>query len=69
MISELLVVKGGDSYYRFSEGEFSPCSMNKASVFPLERLDEVRKLCQQVSETGGAAILMKLTISEEPFTE
>ena len=69
MVSELLIVKGGGSYYRFNEGEISPCSMNKASVFPLERLDVVRKLCEQVRETGIAADLMKLTISEEPFTE
>lgn len=69
MTTELLIVKGGDRYYRFSDGEFYPCTMNKASVFPYERLDEARSLCNQVRATGVAANLMKLTIREEPFTE
>lgn len=69
MMTELLIVKGGDTYYRFSEGEFSRCSMNKASVFTLDRLGEVRSLCKQVRETGETANLMKLTIKEEPFGE
>lgn len=69
MITELLIVKGGDSYYRFSDGEFYRCTMNKASVFPHERLDEARSLCNQVRATGVTASLMKLIIREEPFME
>jgi hypothetical protein len=69
MMTELLIVKDGDSYYRFSEGQFYRCSMNKASVFPLDRLNEARSLCNQVRATGVAANLMKLSISEEPFME
>ena len=69
MITELLIVKGGDSYYRFSDAEFYPCTMNKASVFPRKRLDEARSLCSQVRAAGVAAKLMKLIIREEPFME
>ena len=69
MITELLIVKGGDSYYRFSDGKFFPCTFHKASVFPYERLNEARSLCNQVRATGAAASLMKLTIREELFME
>lgn len=69
MITELLIIKAGDSYYRFSEGEFSLCNMSKASVFPLDRLGEAKSLCELVRRSGGSADLMSLTIREEPFVE
>ena len=64
---ELLVVKAGDQYYRFSDGEYSSCGLNKASVYPLNLVDEVKLLCRQVTEVE--AKLVKLIIIEEPYTE
>ncbi|MFW2365272.1 MAG: hypothetical protein ACN4GW_02590 [Desulforhopalus sp.] len=69
MITELLIIKGGDNYYRFSEGEFSSCNMSKASVFSLDRQGEAKHLCELVRKSGVSADLMKLTIREEPFVE
>lgn len=68
-MSELLIVKGNSGYYRFADGEFFICGMNKASVFPLGQLAEVKRLCEMVKESGAEPKIMKLTISEELFEE
>ena len=34
-MTELLIIKAGESYFRCREDNFDPCEMNKASVFPL----------------------------------
>ncbi|MGW8193823.1 MAG: hypothetical protein ACWGOX_06110 [Desulforhopalus sp.] len=66
---ELLVVKSGEHYYRFTAAGHVPCGLDKASVYPLHRADEARLLCKQLQETGAKAKLMKLAISEIPFNE
>ena len=67
--TELLVVKAGDEYIRFIDTGFEYCSMNKASVFPLGQVSEVRKRCADISSEIQGLQLMKLVIIEEPFTE
>jgi hypothetical protein len=67
--TELLVVKAGDEYIRFIDTGFEYCSMNKASVFPLGHLEDVRKRCDDISSEINEVQLMKLVIIEEPFTE
>jgi hypothetical protein len=67
--TELLVVKAGDTYIRFIDTGFEYCSMNKASVFPLGNIGEVRKRCDDISSEIQGLQLMKLVITEEPFTE
>lgn len=64
---ELLVIKAGDDYFRFSEDGFTRCGMNKASVYPLTELSKVKALCQSVVDSGIGARLVKLTIVEEEF--
>ena len=69
-MTELLIIKAGDDYFRFREDDFEPCAMNKASVFPLTQLDQAKKLCQRLRDAGMAGVaLHKLTIVEEPYTE
>ena len=67
LASELLIVKEGEKYIRFLETGFEYCSMNKASVFPLDSVEEVKVRCSKIRlETEGLQ-LMKLVITEEPF--
>ena len=67
--TELLIVKVGDDYIRFAEGDFQRCGMNKGSVFPLAQLEEVQAKCRKMLAGESFVRLMKLTIIEEPFME
>ncbi len=67
-MTELLIIKAGDDYFRCREDHFEPCTLSKASVFPLEQVDQARLLCRKLAMTGVAEpVLRKLTIIEEPF--
>ncbi len=66
---ELLVVKAGNEYFRFKNGEGTLCPMEKASVFDMHRLPEIRQLHGNLLKRGIAASIVKLTINEEPFGE
>jgi len=69
-MTELLIIKAGENYYRFKDGNYFPCDMNKASVFPIERLDEAKELCSTLHKDGiPEASLKKLFIIEEPYLE
>lgn len=68
-MTELLIIKAGDDYYRFKDGEFEPCPMSKASVYSLGQLGDAKDICEKLTQTGIDARLMKLTIVEEPFKE
>ncbi|BCL62540.1 hypothetical protein DGMP_32330 [Desulfomarina profundi] len=67
---ELLVIKDGESYFRFRDNTALPCNMAKASVFPLEQIEKVRKLVEKLHQEGKMeAIIMQLTIHEKIYQE
>lgn len=66
---ELLVVKAGDQYYRFSEEDCLAGDLSRASVYPLNRVDEVKLLCAGLQEAGVAAEVKKLIVTEESYVE
>ncbi len=68
-MTELLIIKAGDDYYRSGDGGFEPCSMSKASVYTLGQVVDAKDICEKLKKTGVAARLMKLTIVEEPYAE
>ena len=67
---ELLIIKSRDHYFRFQGDSYDTCQMNKASVFPMKRIAEV-KVCKKKLENDGFAdaAIYRLTIIEEPFKE
>lgn len=67
---ELLIIKSRNHYFRFKKNTYEICPMNKASVFPLEKVVEV-KVCKKKLEDDGIAdaAIYRLTIIEEPFVE
>jgi len=67
--TELLIVKEGEKYIRFLETGFEYCSMNKASVFSLRSVKEVKERCSLIRSQTTKLQLMKLVICEEPFLE
>jgi len=66
---ELLVVKSGKDYYHFKKEQGEPCSLQRASVFSLAQVKEIRQLCKKLRSSGTLANIVKLTILEEPFSE
>lgn len=67
---ELLIIKAGSRYYRFKDRQYHTCELNKASVFPLEKIDTVRELINRLQNAGiKKPHIVKLTITEEPYSE
>lgn len=69
-MKQLLIVKAGIQYLRFLPEGHQICSFDKASVFPLDQVAQVREKISRAVGDGVADIeLRKLTIIEEPYTE
>ena len=69
-MKELLIVKAGNQYLRFLPEGHQFCEFDKASVYPLDQVAQVRERIHRAQENGIADIeLRKLTIIEEPFSE
>jgi len=70
VLMELLIIKSRDHYFRFQGDSYDICPMNKASVFPLDKVAEVRVFKKKLEDDGIAdAAVYRLTITEEPFVE
>lgn len=66
---ELLIIKTGDKYIRCKDGKYFRCSLEKASVFPTEKLEHVRGILADLQSRGFPDIsLRKLIVTEEPYT-
>ncbi|MEA2114525.1 MAG: hypothetical protein U9P36_03955 [Thermodesulfobacteriota bacterium] len=67
---ELLIIKSRDHYFRFKKTTYETCPMNKASVFHLDKVADVKILKKKLVNDGLTdAAIYKLTITEEPFME
>jgi hypothetical protein len=68
MKTELLIIKYGDNYLRVKNDHYELCALDKASVFPMEKLDIVRDHLDQIIARGMApAHIKKLILTEEAF--
>ena len=69
-MQQLFILKSGAEYFRFTDTGYTRCSLQKASVYPLDCLEKVKQLRQQLQNDGiSDAALFILTLTEEPFTE
>jgi hypothetical protein len=66
---ELLIIKEGDEYFRFTDNGFERCAMNRGTVFPLSRLEDAKVSCATLKKRNITGRLMKLTIVEELYSE
>lgn len=63
---ELLIIKIKGGYIRVKPDEFWVVNLDKASVFPMTRLDHVRDLEAQVRDRGFEEVVVKkLVLTEE----
>lgn len=69
-MQKLFIIKDGSDYFRFSEQGYIRCSLQKASVYPLDKQEHVKLLVQQLHADGvKGAQLFVLTLSEERYEE
>ncbi len=65
---ELLIIKSGEDYVRVKTEHYNLCQLDKASVFPIDNLDEVKKHVRKLKEKDFLLIaIYKLTLIEEPL--
>jgi hypothetical protein len=65
---ELLVIKSGKDYIRVKAENYIPCRLDKASVFPFDKLEEVRAHINLLREKRFQRLsISKLTLSESLF--
>ena len=65
---ELLIIKSGDDYIRVKAEQYLFCQLDKASVFPMDKLQEVKSHANILREKGFHRIsISRLRLSEEPF--
>ncbi len=69
-MQQLFILKSGTDYFRFTDTGYTECSLQKASVYPMDCLEKVKQLLQQLQNDGvGDAAIFTLTLIEEPFTQ
>ena len=65
---ELLIIKSGEDYVRVKTESYSLCRLDKASVFPIDHPDEVKKHAKNLKEKDFPLIaIYKLKLIEEPL--
>lgn len=65
---ELLIIKSGEDYIRVKTENYNLCRLDKASVFPIDNLDVVKKHVKKLKEKDFPRIaIYKLKLIEEPL--
>ena len=64
----LLIIKYKDKYVRHKDGQYIFCGMDKASVFPMTDLEDVKDHILNLRRNGfSEATIAKLIVEEAPF--
>jgi hypothetical protein len=65
---ELLILKSDEDYIRVKEGGYICCRLDKASVYPMGKLEQVRRHAGRLRESGFCRVsICRLKLWEEPF--
>ncbi len=65
---ELLIIKSGEDYIRVKTGDYILCQLDKASVFPVDKLDAVKRHVKKLREKDFTQVaIYKLKMIEEPL--
>jgi hypothetical protein len=66
--TELLIIKTGNDYIRVKEELYSVCGLDKASVFPMEKLEIVKAhVVSMEKRHGWKGTIRRLILREEAF--
>ncbi len=67
-MTQLLILKNSKGYFRIKNEGYHSCTLQQASVFPLDKVEEVQSLLERLHGEGlDDTEIYKLTINEEPF--
>ena len=67
-LMELFVIKSGNDYIRVVNDQYTLCGIDKASVFPPDKLENVKAHLKKIQERNFANVsISKLKIEEEPI--
>ena len=67
---ELLIIKNGEAYIRVKTDHYLPCQLDKASVFPIDKLETVKTHVKALRAKGFQRIsISRLKLSEAPFED
>lgn len=67
-VKKLLIIKTGDAYIRITDNTYTTCDMDKASVFPESKIDDVMAHIKRLKAHGKeTAAVYKLIITETPY--
>ncbi len=70
MQTELLIIKNKTDYIRVKKDTYIICNLDKASVFPMEMVDQVKDHVEKLKKNGyPSATVYKLMLTEELFME
>jgi hypothetical protein len=65
---ELLILKSDNDYIRVKAESYICCRLDKASVFPMNKLEQVRNHANRLIKKGFRRVsIARLKLSEEPF--
>lgn len=65
---ELIIIKSGEEYIRVKDGSYLLVQLDKASVFPLDKIDLVRCHEEELDRSGYQDVCVKkLILTEEDF--
>ena len=68
MKTQLLIIKSGRDYIRVKDNRFIRCSLDKASVFPMDQVDHVKSLAARLKQSEYIDVcIRKLVLTEEDF--
>ena len=63
---ELLIIKSGPDYIRYKDDNYLLVRLDKASVFPLDRMEQVKQHESRLKEQGFDNVcIRKLILTEE----
>lgn len=66
METELLIIKTGNDYIRVKEDCYCVCGLDKASVFPMEKLETVKAHVTSMDKNHGwKGTIRRLILREE----
>ena len=66
---KLLIIKKEDQYIRIKENSFEFCSLEKASVFSMDKLEEVQSKVKHLNKILKTVSISVLEINEYPLNQ
>ncbi|MBF0231645.1 MAG: hypothetical protein HQK62_13890 [Desulfamplus sp.] len=69
METELIIIKNNSDYIRVKDGKYFLCNLDKASVFPMDKIEEVKDHIKNIRQDKNfSPSIYRLILKEEPLS-